>query len=148
MSLASQLALMTALTVVAFAGDEVPRQWQGALDVRDAVTMKSEHVSVDSRALEAAGVDPAAFTPPRRVKGVAATYPESAARAGAQGLVRLDCLIAESGAVEACRVSHAVQPAIDRAAADAIKRWKYEPARVKGEPRSILARFVMVFRLQ
>jgi len=143
-----QLVWLTASTVAAFAGDELPRQWQGALDVRGAVTMKSEHVAVDTRELEAAGVDPAAFTPPKRVKGAAATYPESAARAGAQGLVRLECLIKESGAVDACRVTHKVQPAIDRAAADAIRRWKYEPARVRGEPRDIVAQFVMIFSLR
>lgn len=133
---------------IAFAGDEAPRLWEGALDLRNAVTAKADHVVVDRRELEAAGVDPAAFTPPKRVKGSPAIYPESAARGGAQGLVRLDCLIKDSGTVEACRIAQSVQKNIDRAAADAIRRWKYEPARVDGEPKSIVARFVMIFSLQ
>jgi TonB family protein len=143
-----KLAWVAASSAIAFAGDEVPRQWQGALDLRKAVTIKSEHVAVDRRELEAAGVEPAAFTPPKRVKGSTAIYPESAARGGAQGLVRLECLIKDSGTVEACRISKTVQPAIDRAAADAIKHWKYEPARVKNEPTSIVAQFVMIFALR
>ena len=67
-------ALGTAAWVVAsaglaVAGDELPRQWQGALDLRKAVRIKSEHVAVDRGELEAAGVEPGGFTPPKRVKG-------------------------------------------------------------------------------
>jgi TonB family protein len=139
---------MAAATVLLSAGDEAPRQWQGALDLRRAVTIKSERVSVDAHELEAAGVAPGEFTPPKRVKGSAATYPESAARAGAQGLVRLECLIKDTGAVEACRTIQSVVPAIDRAAAEAIRQWKYEPARVKDEPKSVVALFLLIFSLQ
>jgi TonB family protein len=142
------LAWVMASAALAVAGDELPRQWQGALDLRKAVRIKSEHVAVDRRELEAAGVDPGAFTPPKRVKGSPAVYPESAARAGAQGLVRLECLIKDSGKVEACRITQTVRPAIDQAAEEAIRHWKYEPARVKEEPTSIVAEFVMVFALR
>ena len=139
---------MVACAAVAFADDEVPRQWQGALDLRKAVTAKSEHVAVDRRELEAAGVEPGRSRRPSGSKGSPAVYPESAARAGAQGLVRLECVIKDSGTVEACRVAQTVQPDIDRAAADAIRHWKYEPARVKNEPTSIVAQFVMIFSLR
>jgi TonB family protein len=142
------VGLMAVPTALVFGVDETPRQWQGALDLRKAVTIKSDHVAVDARELEAAGIAPGVFTPPRRVKGAAPTFPESAARAGAQGLVRLQCLIRDSGAVEACRTVQSVYPAIDRAAAEAIRRWKYEPARVENEPKSIVAQFVMIFSLQ
>jgi TonB family protein len=142
------VGVMAVSTAIVFAGDEAPRQWQGALDLRKAVTIKSEHVAVDARELGAAGIAAGVFTPPKRVKGVAPTFPESAARAGAQGLVRLECLIKDSGAVEACRIIQSVYPAIDRAAAEAIRRWKYEPARVENEPKSIVAQFVMIFSLQ
>jgi TonB family protein len=146
--IAKGVGVIAASAAIAFAGDEAPRQWQGALDLRKAVTMKSDHVAVDAGELEAAGVTPGTFTSPRRVKGAAPIFPESAARAGAQGLVRLECLIKESGTVEACRIVQSVYPAIDRAAAEAIRRWKYEPARIKGEPKSIVAQFLMIFRLQ
>ena len=69
------------------------------------------------------------------------------ARAGAQGLVRLECLI-KDGKVEACRITQKVRPAIDQAAEEAIRHWKYEPARVKEEPTSIVAEFVIIFTLQ
>jgi len=142
------LAWVMASAALGIAGDDAPRQWQGALDLRRAVRIKSEHVAVDRRELEAAGVEPGAFTPPKRVKGSPAVYPESAARAGAQGLVRLECLIKDSGKVEACRITQTVRPAIDQAAEEAIRHWKYEPARVKEEPTSIVAEFVMIFSLR
>jgi TonB family protein len=142
------LAWVVASAALAIGGDDGPRQWQGALDLRKAVRIKSEHVSVDRRELEAAGVEPGAFTPPKRVKGSPAVYPESAARAGAQGLVRLECLIKDSGKVEACRITQTVRPAIDQAAEEAIRHWKYEPARVKEAPTSIVAEFVMIFALR
>ena len=63
------LAGVIASGALAIAGDDRPRQWQGALDLRKAVRIKSEHVAVDRRELEAAGVEPGAFTPPKRVKG-------------------------------------------------------------------------------
>ena len=140
--------VVASAAAVVFAGDEAPRQWQGALDLRKAVRIKSEQVAVDRRELEAAGVDPGAFTPPKRVKGSPAVYPESAARAGAQGLVRLECLIKDSGKVEACRITQKVRSAIDQAAEEAIRHWKYEPARVKEKPTSIVAEFVMIFALR
>jgi TonB family protein len=128
--------------------DQPPQEWQGALDLRRAVTIKSDHVAVSPAELAAAGVDAGAFAPPKRIKGSRPKYPEAAARDGAQGTVLLECVISQSGAVEACRVSHSVHPAIDRAAADAIRRWKYEPARVMERPRSVVATFMMIFRLE
>jgi TonB family protein len=142
------LISVAACVAIAFAGDEAPREWQGVLDLRKAVTAKAERVAVDRGELEAAGVDPAAFAPPKRVKGSPAIYPESAARGGAQGIVRLECLIEVSGRVDACRVAVGVQRSIDRAARDAIEHWKYEPARVNGAPTSIVAQFVMIFSLR
>lgn len=50
--------------------------------------------------------------------------------------------------MDACRVTHSVHPALDRAAADAIRHWKYEPARVMGQPLSIVVQFLMIFALQ
>ena len=147
---ASVLALVGSISVgtMVLADDSAPRQWQGAFDLRRAITIKSDHVAVNRGELEAAGVDSEAFTPPRRTKGSSPSYPEAAARDGAQGTVLVECLISASGAVEACRVSHSVHPAADRAAVNAIRRWRYEPARVAEQPRSILARFMMIFRLQ
>ena len=138
----------TGLCIVVLAGEQPARERQAGLDLARAVAIKSDQVAVNPQELEAAGVDPGAFTPPRRVKGTSPSYPESAARDNAQGTVLLECAITETGAVQGCRVTRSVHPAADRAAAKAIQRWIYEPARVMGQPRRIVAEFRMVFRLQ
>jgi TonB family protein len=142
------LAALATIATSAFAVDRAPQEWQGALDLRKAITIKSEHVAVDPGELSAAGIDARAFTPPKRIEGSRPDYPEAAARDGAQGTVLLECRISETGTVDACVVSHSVHPAADRAAMRAIRRWRYEPARVSGQPRGILAQFMTIFRLQ
>jgi len=138
----------TALSTTGLAGEQPPSQWQSALRLATAVAIKGESVVVNPDELQAAGVDPGSFTPPKRVMGGSPRYPEPAARDNAQGTVRLECLITESGAVRGCLVTRSVHPAADREAVKTIQRWKYEPARVMAEPRSIVAEFRMIFRLE
>ena len=139
---------VTAFCTVVPAGEQPSRLWSGALDLAKAVTIKSDQVVVNPDELKAAGVEPGAFTPPRRVKGSSARYPESAARDNAQGTVLLECVITEAGAVQGCQVTRSVHPAADREAVRAIERWKFEPARVMAQARRIVAEFRMIFRLQ
>jgi len=138
----------TVLSTIGLAGEQPSSQWQDALHLAKAVTIKGDSVVVNADELKAAGVDPGAFTPPKRVKGSSPNYPESAARDNAQGTVLLECLITEAGAVQSCRVTRSVHPAADREAAKTIQRWKYEPARVMAQPRGIVAEFRMIFRLE
>jgi TonB family protein len=137
-----------ALSTIGLAGEQPSSQWQNALHLAKAITIKGENVLVNSDELKAAGVDPGSFTPPKRVKGSSPSYPESAARDNAQGTVLLECVITEAGAVQGCRVTRSVHPAADREAVKTIQRWKYEPARVIAQPRSIVAEFRMIFRLE
>jgi TonB family protein len=147
---AARAGLVAAVVLASsgLAAEELPRRWQGALDLRRAITIKSERVVVNDDELRAAGVEAGTFTPPKRLQGESPKYPEAAARDGAQGTVLAECVIRDSGAVEGCVVTRQVHPAIDRAAVRAIERWKYEPARVSEEPRSIVVQFMMIFRLQ
>ena len=138
----------TVLSTIVLAGEQRSPQWQAALDLAKAVTIKSDQVVVDPDRLKAAGVDPGGFTPPKRVKGGNPSYPDSAARDNAQGTVLLECVITDAGAVQGCRVTRSVHPAADREAVRTIQRWRYEPARVMAEPRSIVAEFRMIFRLE
>jgi len=137
-----------ALSTIGLAGDPPSPQWRNALHLAKAVAIRSDTVVVDRDELKAAGVDPGSFTPPKRITGSSPSYPESAARDNAQGTVLLECVITEAGAVQGCRVTRSVHPAADREAVRVIQRWKYEPARVMALPRSIVAEFRMIFRLE
>ena len=58
-------------------------------------------------------------------------YPESARRAGAQGITLLKLRILENGKVGEVHIEKSAGHAeLDRAAADAVKRWLFEPARM------------------
>jgi periplasmic protein TonB len=57
-------------------------------------------------------------------------YPSSARRLGIQGTAILHVLVAESGRVAEVIVKQSAgHPDLDRAATDAVRRWRFEPAR-------------------
>ena len=61
-------------------------------------------------------------------------YPQWDLRAGTGGEVILRLTISRTGAVEAADVVRSVNPRIDAAAVRAAKNWRYQPARLGGEP--------------
>ena len=60
-------------------------------------------------------------------------YPELARQSRAQGMVELEIVIGVKGDVEEARVTRSV-PLLDKAALDAVKKWKYAPTIVNGVP--------------
>lgn len=122
--------------------------WNGALDLRKALTQDRGQFVVDDEQLRAAGIDPAEFLPPKRLKSAAPLYPDTSKRAGAEGRVQLDCLVQESGSVDFCKVTRSVHGDLDRAAVGAVVQWKYEPAKLNGVTRAVIAQFIINFRLR
>jgi TonB family protein len=125
-----------------------PNPWAGALDLRPAVTLSGPSTRVDDEKLRAAGIPPQEFVAPVQTRTEAPVYPEYSRRTGAQGLLRLECLVRTTGAVDACRIAKSVEHQLDRAAFTAIVRSKYTPAKVRGAPTAIIATFELEFRLQ
>ncbi len=76
-------------------------------------------------------------------------YPTAARREGAQGTTVLRVRIRADGTVGEIAVQRSAgHPALDQAAADAVRRWKFEPAR--SETGEIVAMWVLIpieFRL-
>lgn len=130
------------------AEDTLPDEWDGALDLRDSVTFKGDQVEVASSRLTAAGVDPGTFEAPKVTSTRNPVFPDSARRARAQGLVQFECLITTSGNAEACRVSRSVHRDLDRASINAVRRWRFDAARLNGSPSAIVAVFEMRYRLR
>jgi protein TonB len=60
-------------------------------------------------------------------------YPEMAREAQVEGTVYLWALVGRDGAVQDVRVIRSV-PLLDRAAADALRRWRFTPALTNGKP--------------
>lgn len=75
-------------------------------------------------------------------------YPETARRAGLQGRVVLRAVIGLDGGVEDVRVASATSPLFEDSAREAVRRWKYRPARAGGEPVRVYLTVTVDFRLR
>ena len=75
-------------------------------------------------------------------------YPESARREGRQGSVLLRVLVDEQGRSKRIEINRSSgSDALDRAAAEAIKRWRFVPARHGDEPVESWIRIPIDFSL-
>jgi protein TonB len=64
---------------------------------------------------------------PGVIRRVEPIYPPFARTARIEGTVVLDAVIRKNGTVEEVTVVKSAHPALDRAAADALKRWRFTP---------------------
>jgi len=85
--------------------------------------------------------------PPKPVKRVDPVYPEEARKAGVEGIVILEAKADEQGNVVDARILRSV-PALDKAALDAVKLWKYEPLVIDGKPRQAIFTVTVRFALK
>lgn len=84
---------------------------------------------------------------PRKLVDVAPRYPALARESRVEGIVILDVIIDETGNVMSTRVLRSVG-LLDQAAVDAVKQWKFTPARLNGEAIPIVMTVTVSFRLQ
>jgi TonB family protein len=71
-------------------------------------------------------------TPPRKVAGQPAPYPEAARRMRLKGSVTVELTVTETGDVLEPRVVESAGEVLDEALVTALKNWRYEPADVNG----------------
>ena len=84
---------------------------------------------------------------PRKTVDVAPRYPTLARDSRVEGTVILDVIIDEHGIVTSTRVLKSVA-FLDQAAIDAVRQWKFTPARLNGEAIPIVMTVTVTFRLQ
>jgi protein TonB len=104
-----------------------------------------------------AEVQPYVYTPvktyeiteePEVLSEVKAEMPEEAKRAGVQGTVILRVEVQKDGAVRKVRVVKGLGYGLDEAALEAMKKFKFKPAKVNGQPVDYtISRFYYVFEL-
>jgi TonB family protein len=76
-------------------------------------------------------------TPPRRVSGDYARYPDAARRQRVSGSVTLSMVISETGTLEELEVVESGGPLLDEAVSRAVAQWRFEPATRNGQPVKI-----------
>jgi protein TonB len=86
---------------------------------------------------------------PRGGYQIRPSYPNNARRLGIQGTTLLSVFVAMDGRVADVVVKQSAgHPELDQAAADAVKRWRFEPARRGNEAVAIWVLLPVEFRLR
>jgi len=80
------------------------------------------------------------------VKKVDPAYPPTAVRMQIEGPVQLLATVSKTGDISDLKILSG-NPQLTRAAADAVKRWKYKPYLLNGEPVEIQTQITVNFRL-
>jgi len=85
--------------------------------------------------------------PPVPVRTVPPKYPDAMRREGASGVVTVSCTIDEKGNVQDAKVEKASNTAFSEPALDALKKWKFKPARKGGNAVPIHVSFPIQFNM-
>lgn len=75
--------------------------------------------------------------PPVPVRTVAPEYPNELRRDGVSGLVMVKCSIDEQGNVTGTEVEKSSNAAFEKPAVEAVKKWKFKPAKQDGAPVTV-----------
>jgi protein TonB len=86
------------------------------------------------------------FEEPKLLSSPAPTYPQAAMMQHIQGDVTVDALIDGTGHVSVAKVISG-NPLLQQAALAAVRTWKYQPARLDGDPRAAHIQVKITFRL-
>jgi protein TonB len=77
------------------------------------------------------------ITPPRQTRAPKPTYPEKGRKTGHEGVVTLGVVVGSDGEPRDISVLSTLGPDFDKAAIDAVKRWKFSPATKDGKPVAV-----------
>ncbi|MBC7800986.1 MAG: energy transducer TonB, partial [Gemmatimonadaceae bacterium] len=98
-----------------------------------AVNLGDAEAARDALEVTGRGVVPA--TPNSRFRNQPPGYPMAAARIGAEGTVGLLVQVSAQGVATDVAVARSSgNDSLDRAARDAVRRWRFTPARIQGTP--------------
>ena len=84
---------------------------------------------------------------PTKVRDAKPVYPDAARAAGVQGVVIVEAVIDESGAVANARILRSI-PVLDQSALAAVSQWRYGPSDLNGRPLSVIMTVTVLFTLQ
>jgi periplasmic protein TonB len=81
------------------------------------------------------------------ISRVEPTYPEVARKARISGIVIVECIIDKNGNVTNVQVLKPLPFGLDQAAADAVRRWKFRPGTLNGQPVDVIFNLTVNFKL-
>jgi TonB family protein len=88
------------------------------------------------------------ITPPEVVREVKPDYTEEARRRGIGGDVVLEIVVRADGTVGPVRVLQGLGSGLDERAAEAVRQWRFSPARRLGTPVDVIVEVAVEFKLR
>lgn len=86
--------------------------------------------------------------PPVPVRTVQPEVPADFSRSGGTGLVTVNFLVDEQGAVQDAKVEKTTETSLDEPALKAVRKWKFKPAKRDGTPVAIRVSIPIKFEVQ
>jgi TonB family protein len=86
--------------------------------------------------------------PPRLLREVRADYSDAARRANVEGEVVMEIVIRRDGSVGEVTILRGLPMDLNDRARQAVKQWKFSPARMKGTPVDVIVEVSVEFRLR
>jgi periplasmic protein TonB len=90
----------------------------------------------------------AGITPPSLLHEVRPDYTEDARRLGIEGEVVLEIVVRRDGSVGDVKVLNGLRGGLDRRAIDAVRQWRFSPARRHGTPVDVIVEVAVEFKLR
>ena len=90
----------------------------------------------------------AGITPPGLLREVRPDYTDEARRRNIEGEVVLEIVVRRDGSVGDTRVVRGLGGGLERRALDAVRQWRFSPARRRGTPVDVLVEVAVEFRLR
>ena len=87
-------------------------------------------------------------TPPQLLKEVRANYTEEARRANVAGEVVLEIIVRRDGTVGDVKILERLGSGLDQRAVEAVRQWRFAPARLKGVPVDVVVEVAVEFKLR
>jgi len=131
------------------------RPWVKEVEAKigESFTVEARLQRVDTGAATPAPIEPGALislgqgvTPPRKVSGEPAAYPDGARSRNLQGAVTVDMVITETGVPTEIEVVESAGEALNQALVAAVGAWRFEPARKDGVNVRVHWRVRQIFR--
>jgi TonB family protein len=88
------------------------------------------------------------ITPPQLLREVKPDYTEDARRQGIEGDVVLEIVVRSDGSVGDVRMVKGLGAGLDRRAIDAVRQWRFSPARRFGTPVDVMVEVAVEFKLR
>jgi protein TonB len=86
--------------------------------------------------------------PPRLLKEVRADYTDAGRRANVTGEVVLEIVVRRDGTVGDVKILQRLGSGLDQNAVQAVRQWRFAPARLKGVPVDVIVEVAVEFKLR